>query len=92
MGHCYLEIKAIGDGVSLSVKDTSEWFVVVLTANHCVGELTFAQIDVCHEFGIELRLPGTNQACEDEVVPRGAEEIIAVLFFGEESNLLVSQC
>ena len=76
---------AVGDGVSLSVERAGE--LCVLAAYHEGGVVALAQVDVGHELGIGLRSASANQPCEDEVVLRGAEEVVAVLFVGEEVDV-----
>ncbi len=75
---------AVGDGVALSVERAGELSIFV--AYHEAGIVALAQVDVRHELGIDVRSAAIHQACEDEVVLRGTEQIVAVLFIGEELN------
>ena len=58
---------AVGYGVPLPVKDTSE--LCFLNANHGVGIIAFPEVDVCHQLGIDVGGTAIHHACKDVEVP-----------------------
>ena len=79
----------VGDGVSLSVEDTS--VLCILLTYHQVGIIACAEVDVGKQLGINLREASVDHTCKDVEVFHIVEQIVAILvLFGEEVNVVIN--